>query len=130
MNSTDVNESRHFLRIPFHTDVQLHFYPEDEVQTARLLDISLRGALVKTGQPIVKSFNGRICSMTLALGNNGENITMEARVVHQEQQVIGIECRRIDLDSMTNLRRLIELNTGDEGLLERELDEMLKIASL
>ncbi len=54
---------------------------------------------------------------------------MKGNVVHQSGQFIGIECVHIDLDSMTNLRRLVELNTGDEKLLEKELSEMLKIVS-
>lgn len=127
MKTTDRNESRHFLRIPFHADVQLHL--ANEVQTTRLLDISLKGALLKSEQPNINSFKGKSCSMTLSLGEDGEIITMEGNVVHQEGQLMGIECQHIDLDSLTNLRRLMELNTGDDKLLERELDEMLKIAA-
>lgn len=129
MKTTDSNESRHFSRVPFHADVRLHFDLADHLQTTHLLDISLKGALVKTEQPIVKSFKGKSCRLTLVLSRGGERITMEGRVVHQEGQIMGIECQHIDLDSMTCLRRLVELNTGDENLLERELGEMLKIAA-
>jgi hypothetical protein len=129
MKAIDSNESRHFLRIPFHADVQLHFHLANEVQAVSLLDISLKGALVKTKQPIDKSFKGKICSMVLVLGKGGENITMEGKVTHQEGQRIGIECQLIDVDSMTNLRRLVELNAGDEQQLEMELEEMLKRAA-
>ena len=52
---------------------------------------------------------------------------MEGKVIHQDGQHIGIECRHIDMESMINLRRLVELNLGDEKLLERELVEVLKI---
>ena len=65
--------------------------------------------------------------MVLLLSKDGEHITMEGKVVHKEDQFIGLECQHIDLDSMTNLRRLVELNTGDENLLGRELSEVLKI---
>lgn len=129
MKTTDSNEFRHFSRIPFHADVRLNFYLTDEVQTPHLLDISLKGALVQTEHPIVNSFKGERCRMTLLLGEDGENITMEGKVIHQEGQLLGIECQHIDLDSMTNLRRLVELNTGDEKLLQRELGEMLKMAA-
>lgn len=129
MKTTDSNESRHFSRIPFHADVRLHFDLADDMQTIHLLDISLKGALVQAVQPIVKSFMGERCRMKLELSGDGENITMEGKVVHQEGQLMGIECQHIDLDSMTNLRRLVELNTGDENLLRRELGEMLKMAA-
>ena len=129
MNTADSNESRHFSRVPFHADVQLHFHLSNEVQTAHLLNISLKGALIKIGQPIVNTFNGKICSMALPLNKDGQTISMEGKVVHHNGQFIGIECQHIDMDSITNLKRLLELNTGDEELLERELGEMLKIAA-
>lgn len=129
MKTTDSNDSRHFSRIPFHADVQLHFYMAEEEHETHLLDISLKGALVKIELPVVKSFEGKNCSMTLSLGRDDENITMEGRVVHQEGQLMGIECQHIDVDSMTRLRRLVELNTGDEKLLQRELTEMLTMAA-
>ncbi len=129
MNTQNPNESRHFSRIAFHADVQLQIHLIDEIQTAQLLDISLKGALLKIDKPLTKAANLRSCTMTLLLGRDGENITMKGNVVHQSGQFIGIECVHIDLDSMTNLRRLVALNTGDEKLLEKELSEMLKMVS-
>jgi hypothetical protein len=35
-------------------------------------------------------------------------------------------CKEIDLDSISHLRRLIELNLGDQEELERELGALLK----
>ena len=35
--------------------------------------------------------------------------------------LVGMVCRHIDVDSISHLRRLVELNLGDEALLEREL---------
>ena len=126
MNTVDSNEARHFSRIPFHAEVQLHFHLANVVQTARLMDISLKGALVETTQPIANLFKGKICRMVLSLGESGEHIAMGGKVVHHEGRLLGIECQHIDVDSMTNLRRLVELNAGDGELLERELAEMLQ----
>lgn len=127
MMTTNGNESRHFYRVPFQASVQLHFHLSEEAPIAHLRDISLKGALVETKLPLVNIFKGKLCRMELFLGTGGEHITMEGLVVHQEGQFLGIECQHIDVDSMTNLRRLIELNTGDVKLLERELNEVLKI---
>jgi hypothetical protein len=129
MKTTDSIKPRHFSRIPFDADVQLHVHLAKEVQTAHLLDISLKGALIETMQPITNAYKGKICRMELSLGKGGEHITMEGKVVHQAGSLMGIECQHIDLDSMINLRRLVELNMGDEKLLERELAEMLKIVA-
>jgi len=129
MKTADSNKPRHFLRIPFHAAVQLHFHLSKEVQTARLLDISLKGALVETEPHSVNAFNGRVCRMVLVLDKGGESIIMEGKVVHHEGRLIGIECQYIDVDSMTRLRRLLELNTGDENLPDRELAELVKMAA-
>ena len=126
MKTTDSKEHRHFTRIPFHADVRLHFDLPKETQTVHLLDISLKGALLEAEHPIVNTFKGKICNMVLALNKVGENITMEGKVIHQEGPLIGIECLHIDVDSMTKLRRLVELNMGDDKLLERELSEVFK----
>jgi len=127
MNTTDNLESRHFSRIPFDADVQLHFPLANTSYTAHLLDISLKGALLETKQSLSNVYSGKVCRIVLTLGKDGEQVIMEGVVVHQEAQDIGIECQHIDLDSMTNLRRLVELNTGDAKLLERELGELLKV---
>ena len=129
MDTSNGNEARHFSRLSFHADVSLHFHLMDVVLAARLLDISLKGALVETPQPLVNAFKGKICQLILPLGAGIEKITMECVVVHQEGVCLGLQCRNIDVDSMSNLRRLIELNTGDEGLLERELSELVKMGS-
>ncbi len=129
MKTAENTELRHFSRIPFHADVHLYFQLTKEIQRARLLDISLKGALLESTQPVADNLKGRVCRMVLVLLKDSENITMEGQVVHQAGSLIGIECRHIDLDSMTNLKRLVELNTGDEKLLERELAEVLKNTS-
>ncbi|CAH1086105.1 PilZ domain-containing protein [Candidatus Nitrotoga sp. 1052] len=117
-------EKRHFSRIPFNANVQLHFTLPDIMQAATLLNISLKGALIETLQPINPD-EGKICRSILSLSEGGEDIIMEGKVVHQKGNLIGIECQHIDMDSMINLRRLVELHLGDPGLLERELAEVL-----
>ncbi|MDX8398613.1 MAG: PilZ domain-containing protein [Gallionellaceae bacterium] len=126
MNTTVSKQERHFARVAFDAEVQLHFHLSKEVQAAHLLDISLKGALFETKQPLVNIYYGKVCRIELALGRDGDQIIIEGQVVHQEGQLIGIECHHIDLDSMINLRRLVELNTGDPELLERELSELIK----
>lgn len=129
MNQTNSHESRHFLRIPFTAEVKLQIHLIDEAQTASLLDISLKGALVRLETPIDKAFNGYSCIMTLSLAGDDEKIIMNGKIAHQAGALLGIDCKYIDLDSITNLRKLIALNTGSETLLERELAEMLKTES-
>jgi len=45
-------------------------------------------------------------------------------VAHVEGGRVGLRRTHIDIESVTHLRRLVELNLGDPALLERELHEL------
>lgn len=110
---------RHFSRIHFSTPGRL-FFPEGEC-SVEVHDLSLKGALIKPeGNPGLAL--GQRCTLKVALAAAGESIRMEALVAHEEAGCIGLRCVEIDLDSITHLRRLVELNLGDESLLHRELE--------
>jgi hypothetical protein len=51
---------------------------------------------------------------------------MWTKVMHVEGRHVGLRCESIDLDSITHLRRLVELNSGDPGLLDRELGSLMR----
>lgn len=111
------HDRRQFSRINFNTEARLYF--EGGEQSVQLLDISLKGALVQADPPLNLQ-SGSSASLQLRLDEMGTTIRMEGSVAHNVQGQIGILCREIDLDSITHLRRLVELNLGNEGLLERE----------
>ena len=46
---------------------------------------------------------------------------MHALCAHIEADRVGFLCDEIDMDSISLLKRLVEWNTGDESLLQREL---------
>lgn len=118
-----MNDRRHFFRVAFQSPTALEC-PDGTVE-ARLLDISLRGALVELpdGAPVPRA--GDPCVLTLSLDDE-DHIRMEAVVAYADGQRAGLSCRAIDLESVTHLRRLVELNLGDETLLERELSALIK----
>jgi hypothetical protein len=49
---------------------------------------------------------------------------MRVRVAHNHGEHIGLQCRHIDLDSITHLRQLVAANLGDAALLDRELAQI------
>lgn len=118
MKTTPVKSLRHFSRIPFTAEVQLHLH--DRTLSVQLIDIALKGALVQTAtaQALVP---GEKCRLVLPLTDGGEGVVMAGKVVHLEDSHVGIECQDIEVASLTRLRRLIELNTGDAELMNREL---------
>lgn len=118
------NERRKFWRATFNAPVSL---VNDIGNVAAMLDdISLKGALLE----VPADWNGKVgdhCHLKLRLGGDKElQISMWGRVTHIDGRKVGLLCESIDLDSITHLRRLVELNAGDPALLERELSALVK----
>ncbi|WP_296446526.1 PilZ domain-containing protein [Rhodoferax sp. UBA5149] len=118
MKTTLIKGLRHFSRIPFDAEVLLHLH--DRTLNVHLIDIALKGALVQTDTPQALVAQEK-CRLVLPLTEGGERVVMAGKIVHLEDQRVGIECQDIDVASLTQLRRLIELNTGDVELMNREL---------
>lgn len=124
MNPTPVRGLRKYARIPFAAQVSLHVH--GEVLSVHLLDIALRGALVQTNRLLPLQLHEK-CRLELPLADDGEGVTMSGSIVHLDRQHVGIACSKIDLTSLTRLRRLIELNTGDVQLMDRELSHLFGV---
>ncbi len=120
------SQRRHFTRIPFDAEYRLHSPDANKHWDGTVIDLSLHGVLVKRPEDIQAS-RGDEFTLELILNANEVNIQMEVHVAHSHDSFIGFECEHIDLDSMTHLRRVLELNLGDPKLLERELNEMINI---
>jgi hypothetical protein len=118
MKTAQVKSLRHYARIPFAADVLLHL--QDQTIAVQLVDIALKGALVQTAVAHTLQLHEK-CRLLLPLADDGEGLVMAGRIAHLEGQHVGIECLDIDVTSLTRLRRLIELNTGDTALMDREL---------
>ena len=119
-------QRRLFTRIPFAANVELDFLPDKHA--CNLMDLSLKGALVEQAHPW-SAVMGAPCSLSIELAEDGTAIHMTGEVVHVEGRRLGMRCTEIDLESMTNLRRLVELNLGDEAALNREIYAMVSSAS-
>ena len=115
------NDHRAFWRAPFHAVVKLT--DATGTWTGELLDISLKGALLEMSSDW-PGVLGAKCQLQLDLGE-GVAIQMRATVAHLEGARMGLRCDNLELDSITHLRRLVELNAGDPNLLERELPALL-----
>lgn len=113
---------RQFSRIRFQTEARLSL-PSGE-SGVEVLDLSLKGALVHSERSL-SSHIGSQGTLIIRLDEMGTVIHMEVTIAHQEGATFGLKCREIDLDSITHLRRLVELNLGDEKLLERELTHLV-----
>ena len=112
------DDLRKFSRISFNTPARLQVAGGEPL--VEVIDISLKGALVRPVGDLVLAI-GSPAVLNVRLDDGETLIRMVATVVHHEAGRYGLVCTEIDLDSVTHLRRLVELNLGDETLLEREL---------
>ncbi|MNO87442.1 Cyclic diguanosine monophosphate-binding protein [compost metagenome] len=110
-------ERRRYQRIAFDANAELS--QGDQRWKVRLHDLSLQGLLIQRpeawqGDP-KQPFEVRIY-----LGFD-VNIFMEAELVWERDGFLGFNCKHLDLDSISHLRRLLELNLGGSERLDHEL---------
>jgi hypothetical protein len=111
---------RKYSRTPFLADAVIE---ATERIPVHVLDISLKGVLIElpneASQPALEPY--RLC---IQLAEGETSICMKAVTRHREGNRIGCEWTGIDLESMTHLRRLLELNLADSELIDRELHQL------
>ncbi|NOU49540.1 PilZ domain-containing protein [Pseudoalteromonas sp. JBTF-M23] len=117
-----MEERRQFTRVLFSTPALLMTASGD--YNCQLLDLSLKGALVTLPKGYVP-LKDELASIKVMLPDSDITISMEVEVRHIEHDHLGLHCSQIDLDSVTHLKRLIELNIGDDKVLHRELVQLI-----
>lgn len=116
-----MDERRKFSRILFDTKARL--FTESQVWETRILDLSLNGALVAS--PNDFSPEGNSLSLAFSLPESDVEVQMQTLIAHQKPGMIGLKCEHIDVESISHLRRMVELNLGDASLLNRELEHFI-----
>lgn len=118
------NEQRHFTRIPFNASATVINSRTANKFSAELLDISLKGVLIKAPENW-QGRSGEHYTIHIQLEGSKSEINLAVIAVHCEDTQIGFKTEHMDIDAATHLHRLVELNLGDEKLLERELSELV-----
>jgi hypothetical protein len=117
------NEKRRFHRVPFQADAQLVLGSKS--WPCQLIDISMKGALIEA--PANCSIDtGDKCVLFLRLDDEDAVINMNLSAAHVSGNRAGFNCEEIDAESLTYLRKLVELNLGDPELVYRELGQLGK----
>jgi hypothetical protein len=116
-------DRRRFKRISF--DAKTELTQGGKSWPVHLIDLSLKGLLIERPSPWLgdpdKPF---IVDIHL---NVDIDVQMEVRLTHDDHNHLGFVCEHIGLDSVTHLRRLIELNLADHDELERELAALIEV---
>lgn len=111
-------ERRQFSRVIFQTKCHLTF--GNKTLNGELIDISLKGALIKNAHPLtIKS--GDPCQFDFALEGDGIVLNFDATLVYSQGRRLGIQFGSIDIEAMTHLRRLVELNICGANTIRNEL---------
>jgi hypothetical protein len=114
------DEKRHYQRVAFDAEVIMDH--AEESWLCHLVDISLKGLLVVFPDQIEAKIDD-IYGMEFRLGIDVV-IHMRVKVVHITDHLVGLEWSDIDLESLTHLRRLLELNLDNPEEVHRELSEL------
>lgn len=120
-------QRRKFSRVHFREGAILHLAGHG--LACEVLDLSLKGALLMcpaVGDVARAAKRGEGCELRLALSGIGSAVVLMIGAIAHVEVVgerlhVGMQCREIDLDSITHLRRLVELNLGDATVLDREM---------
>ena len=123
-----MSERRKFSRINFQCHCSLIF--DQEIAThdfdASLVDISLNGALVAV-TALSPDVNQQQVQVSLMLQGSDVQLLLNGTVSHQQDQLLGIHFTKINLETMSHLKRLIELNLGNHEEMHREFEQLIEM---
>ncbi|AGH81366.1 type IV pilus assembly PilZ [Psychromonas sp. CNPT3] len=123
-----MSERRKFSRISFSG----HCYLSEKVDTqetqwnSELLDISLNGALIKRPDQW-QDHDNKALQFNLKFENSDVELRIKSVVCHQEKTCLGIKFIALSLESISHIKRLVQLNLADESLLNREISQLINI---
>ncbi len=120
-------ERRQYHRVSFATTAKLS--SDNQFFSCQIIDLSIQGVLLRA-HGMVNAVLGTKYSLTIPLSETEEDssssISMKVTLAHNSPEKLGFRCESIDLESITHLRRIVELNSGDSQLLERDFESLVK----
>ncbi|MCM2265479.1 MAG: PilZ domain-containing protein [Desulfuromonadales bacterium] len=116
-------DKRHFRRIPFEAEMLVAV--GDRIWSCQLLDLALKGVLLESPAALPLA-QGTVANLSLPLPGSEIVLDFEAELVHREENRLGFKFLHENLETLTHLRTLLELNTGDPEGVRSELLTWLK----
>lgn len=116
------HERRKFGRVLFESPAVLE---SDGIKIpGKVMDFSLKGALFEADEGKTLPDSKKTVSLNVILSDEIA-ISMDCEVAYTRNSLIGLKCIGIDIESMTALKRIVELNyTNDISLLSREFEAL------
>jgi len=121
------DERRKFSRIHFDGACTLIFEKKLEHHDfeASMIDISLNGALICI-TPCIIDLEEEQVQLQLQLNDSSTVLLLNGFVSHQQEKLLGIQFTKLSLETISHLKRLIELNVGDSQGIHREFTQLIE----
>ncbi|AXO89908.1 PilZ domain-containing protein [Pseudomonas sp. K1(2024)] len=119
---SDHDERRRFQRIAFDAPTELR--QGERRWPVTLLDLSLKGLLVERPEAWEADLSQDFEAIIHL--DKATEVRMQVELRHEEPERLGFICLYIDLESMSHLHRLVELNLADSTEMMRELRELIE----
>jgi len=114
-------ERRRFSRIVYQTQAEL---TQDSTKVyAAVSDLSLHGLLLTSDQSTLLDTDKQV-DVEFSLSGSDVSIQLVGNIVGLNNNVIRLCIDHIDIESIGHLKRLVELNVGDDELLPRDIEHL------
>ncbi len=117
-------ERRRFSRIIYQAPATL---TQGNYELATCIqDLSLHGLLLwAVDEPELAKDS--LVDVSFTLPDSDITISLSATLISQIERILHLKIDHIDIESVGHLRRLVELNVGNDELLHRELEHLVDL---
>ncbi|MEZ8825155.1 PilZ domain-containing protein [Vibrio amylolyticus] len=115
-------EKRRFSRVIYRAPAEIS---QGKLSVASTIqDLSLHGLLL-SAEPNCSELNLDVMAdIQFSLPESDIIIEMAVNIIGIENNIVRASIDHIDIDSIGHLKRLIELNVGDDSLLHRDIEHL------
>lgn len=117
-----MSERRKFSRVVYQATAAIE--ANEQQWPTQLLDLSLKGALVATPKDWPSEVAAPLV-LHFTLSDTNIELSMKVDLCHVHADHLGLKTTSIDIESATHLKRLVQLNMGNDELLHRELEQLV-----
>ncbi|EGA70159.1 hypothetical protein VISI1226_18096 [Vibrio sinaloensis DSM 21326] len=114
-------ERRRFSRIVYRAQAVLS--QGMSAVDASISDLSLHGLLIDCQQSALLDVNEQV-DVEFTLPGSDVTIQLTGNIVGLNNNMIRLSIDHIDIESIGHLKRLVELNVGDDELLHRDIEHL------
>lgn len=118
-----MEEQRRYTRFPCQGGATLS--QGNQSMPVELVDLSLDGVLLRL--PLCEPLEpAGSYQLIFQLPQSNQAVTMQLVITHQSESVIGARCQQLSREDRDRLCHYIAFHAADDGLLQRELTELLE----